>query len=57
LKPGESRILRFVLIDPTAAWGYKYSYSYKCMEILRGEDHLMELVKNQGELKVFSYQG
>ena len=57
LKPGESRILRFVLIDPTVAWGYKYSYSYKCMEILRGEDHLVELVKNQGELKVFNYQG
>ena len=55
LKPGESRILRFVLSDSTAAWGYKYGYSYKCLEILKGEEHLVDLVKAYGELKVFNY--
>lgn len=57
LKPGETRILRFILVDPTLAWGYSYTFSYKVSETVASEEELVSIVKAKGELKVVTYQG
>lgn len=56
LKPGENRILRFILIDPMFAWGYSYSYSYSCSEMIESEEALASMVKEKGVLKIVNYQ-
>jgi hypothetical protein len=57
LKPGETRIIRFLLIDPMLAWGYSYTFSYKVTETIASEDELVSIVKAKGELKPVTYQG
>jgi hypothetical protein len=55
LKPGDTRVMRFILIDPILPWGYKFSYSYKCLEVIKSEEHLKSLVRTKGALKVVNY--
>lgn len=38
LAPGEKRVKKLVMVDPSQAWGYKYSYSFKCLEELNTGD-------------------
>lgn len=55
LRPQESRILRFLLVDPILPWGYKYSYSYKCEELIGSQEELVAIVKAKGALKIIHY--
>jgi hypothetical protein len=57
LRPGETRILRLILIDPMMAWGYSYGYSYACSEIIASEEELIKTVKEKGTIKEVNYQG
>lgn len=57
LKPGETRILRFILIDPILSWGYSYGYNYACSENVPNEESMVKIVKDKGTLKVVNYQG
>ena len=34
LEPGDKMTKKLNMADPTQAWGYKYSYSFKCNEII-----------------------
>lgn len=55
LKPGETRILRFILIDPIMPWGYSYSYNYACSENIPNDEVLIKLVKEKGTIKIVNY--
>jgi hypothetical protein len=34
LEPGTQLVKKLDMVDPTQAWGYKYSYSFKCNEVI-----------------------
>lgn len=45
------------MVDPTNAWGYKYSYSFKCNEVINDESELIKKVKAKGSKKQIVYKG
>jgi len=49
LKPGEKTFRHLEYVDGAAAWGYRYSYSYKCIETLTTEEELREMIKKKGK--------
>ena len=57
MQPGERKIKKLLMIDPVAAWGYKFSYSFKCLEQLDSDVDLVRMVKQYGTVKKFTYKG
>eukprot|EP00347_Sterkiella_histriomuscorum_P016829 403351694 len=57
LQPGETKIKKLLMVDPTQAWGYKFGYSFKCLEQLANDTDLVRLIKQHGQVKKFQYKG
>ena len=57
LNPGERKVKKLVLVDPAQAWGYKFSFQFKCFEEISSEEELIRTVKQNGQVKRFKYQG
>ena len=56
LKPGENCFRHLVYKDGASSWGYKYSYSYKCIESLDSLDDLKALIRQKGKKSQVSYE-
>jgi len=57
LRPGDTLVKKLIMIDPAQAWGYKFSYTFKCLEEVASEAEVLNIVRRQGQVKRFKYQG